>query len=193
MTRRAFLGTLATVLLVAALAGILYVTPTPALRGSVIDPPMPAAEISLTDTSGRSFQLSRMQGNVVLLYFGYTNCPDECPLTMATLKLAIDRLNPDEARRTAVVLVTTDPERDTPQALGAFVGRFDPRFLGLTGKSDELKRVWKDYGVTVLDGGETHSNYIYVIDPRGKLVETLLTDVGAEDIAADIQALLRAN
>jgi protein SCO1/2 len=90
-----------------------------------------------------------------------------------------------------VLLITTDPIRDTPEALRDFVGRFNPRFLGLTGTEAQLSKVWKDYGVTVMDGGETHSNYIYVIDRSGMLVETVLADSGPADIAADLRLLLR--
>jgi len=91
------------------------------------------------------------------------------------------------------VLVTTDPARDTPQALKEFLGRFNKAFLGLTGSTDELNTVWKAYGVTVMDGGETHSNYIYVIDKSGNLVETILPDAGAAEIAADVRTLLDEN
>jgi protein SCO1/2 len=92
-----------------------------------------------------------------------------------------------------VVLVTTDPGRDTPPALKEFLGRFHGSFVGLTGAPDQLAQVWKDYGVTVMDGGETHSNYIYVIDTAGNLVETLLPDVPPADIAADVRLLLDAD
>jgi protein SCO1/2 len=177
---------------VAILAGLAYLSDTPSLRGSVIDPPLPAAEISLTDVQGRPFRLSGVRGNVALIYFGFTHCPDECPLTMANLKLAVDLLG-SGADRTMVILVTTDPHRDTPEALREYLGRFNTAFLGLTGTPAQLATAWKDYGVTVMDGGETHSNYIYVIDTSGNLVETFLPDAGPADIAADIRTLLDEN
>lgn len=176
--------------LVAIAAAFSYLTSDRALRGSVINPPFEAADFSLTDSNGRPFTLSQTHGKVAVVFFGFTNCPDECPLAMANLKLAIEMLG-ERGENVQVLLVTTDPERDSPGALREFVEKFDPGFLGLTGTQAELSKVWKDYGVTVMDGGETHSNYIYVIDQQGMLVETILADAGPADIASDLQFLLR--
>ena len=176
-------------IIVATLAGLIFLTDRPYLQGSVIDPPLPGAEIGLNETNGRPFVLEDQRGKVTLISFGYTNCPDECPLTMANLKLAVEMLGSD-ADRTTVVLVTTDPERDTPDVLRTFLDRFNTGFMGLTGPAEDLARVWKAYGVTVMDGGETHSNYVYVIDKSGNLVETILADAGAAAIAEDIRTLL---
>lgn len=177
---------------VAALAGILYFTGRQSLHGSVINPPLPAPEIRLMDFEGRPFSLGALRGDVALIYFGYTNCPDECPLTMANLRLALEALGADSARA-QVLLVTTDPKRDSPSALRDFLARFNPAFVGLTGTPDQLSAVWKDYGVTVMDGGETHSNYIYVVDTSGNLVETFLPEARPDDISADVLTLLNEN
>lgn len=174
---------------VGLIAGILYLTKKPALRGGVIDPPLPAAEIQLTDFNGLPFALSSLRGNVVILYFGYTNCQTECPLTMAHLKLALQTLG-DKARDVRVVMISTDPARDTPQAMKDFLGKFNPSFIGLVGTSEELAKVWKDYGVTVEDGGETHSYFLYVIDRPGNFRETFLPDSLPADEAADVAMLL---
>lgn len=159
------------------------------LHGSVIDPPSPAAEIHLTDQNGQPFALSSLRGKVVLMYFGYTNCPDECPLTMAHLKLAVDALGAD-SKNVQVIMVTTDPARDTQEALKAWLGKFNPGFIGLLGTPDELAQVWRDYGVTVEDGGETHSYFIYVIDRAGNWRETFLPDSDPRDETADVRLLL---
>ncbi len=159
------------------------------LHGAVIDPPMPAAEIQLQDFNGQSFSLSSLRGQVVLLYFVYTNCPDECPLTMAHLRLAVDKLGSD-AQKVRVLMVTTDPKRDTAQALKDWLGKFNPSFTGLLGTPDQLAKVWKDYGVTVEDGGATHSYFIYVIDRAGNFRETFLPDSQPGDIASDLRMLL---
>ena len=87
-------------------------------------------------------------------------------------------------------MVTTDPARDTPQAMKAFLGKFNPNFLGLPGTPEELAKVWKDYDVTVLDNGETHSSLTYVIDRNGNIRLTFLPDTPPEDIASDLQTLL---
>jgi protein SCO1/2 len=134
--------------------------------------------------------LQAQRGKVVLLYFGYVKCPDECPLTMAHIQLALEGLG-DSAKNVQVGMISTDPVRDTPDALKNFVERFNPSFLGLTGTLDDLKRVWHDYGVTVEQGGETHSTFLYVIDPSGNVRETFLPDAESSDISADVSLLIR--
>jgi protein SCO1 len=179
---------IAVVLLVFSL--VYFLTNKPSLRGSVITPPWTAPEINLRNHNGQPFTLSDQKGKVVLLYFGYVNCPDECPLTMAHVKLARESLG-NRAGDVQVIMVSTDPARDTPQALKTFMEHFDPTFLGLTGSVPELQKTWRDYGVTVEDGGETHSTYLYVIDPAGDIRETFLPDTEPQEIAADLELLLR--
>jgi protein SCO1 len=169
---------------------IFFLTDKSTLKGTVISPPWAAPEISLTTHDGNAFGLSDQHGKVVLLYFGYVNCPDECPLTMAHIKLAIESLG-NRAKDVQVLMVSTDPARDTPQALKDFMGHFEPSFLGLTGTPEELQKVWKDYGVTVEKGGETHSTFLYVIDPGGNVRETFLPETEPSDIAADVNLLLK--
>jgi protein SCO1/2 len=176
--------------LMAVLAGFLYFTSKPALRGAVIDPPLPAADIHLTDSDGHPFALNGLRGKVVVLYFGFTNCMTECPLTMAHLKLATDALG-EKAADVRVVMISTDPAHDTPQAMKEFLGKFNPNFIGLVGTPAELAQVWKDYGVSVEDGGETHSYYLYFIDRTGNFRETFLPDSVPADEAADMLFLLR--
>jgi len=173
-----------------ALTAFLYLTSKPSFRGAVITPPWSAPEINLTDHNGSPFKMSDQRGKVVLLYFGYVNCPNECPLTMAHLKLALESIG-ERARNVQVIMVSTDPVRDTPQALKDFMEHFNPAFLGLTGTPAELQRTWKDYGVTVEQGGETHSLYLYVIDPAGNIRETFLPDSEPTDIAKDASLLLK--
>ena len=132
---------------VALAAGIWLFRRKPSLHGAVIDPPLPAAEIQLQDFNDQAFSMSGLRGKVVILYFGYTNCPDECPLTMAHLKQATDILG-DQSEEVQVVMISTDPARDTPQAMKDFLGKFDPRFVGLVGTAGRagksLERLWRD-------------------------------------------------
>ncbi|HEX3376244.1 MAG TPA: SCO family protein [Candidatus Acidoferrales bacterium] len=103
-------------------------------RGGVVSPPLPKPKFTLTDTSGAPFDFSaKTQGYVTLLFFGYTHCPDMCPLQMSTLAQAYRKLPPVIADRFKVVFVTTDPARDTPQVLRSWLDHFDKRFIGLTG------------------------------------------------------------
>lgn len=180
---------LLTVLVLAA--GVLIATRKPSFHGTVINPPAPAAEIKLTDSNGQSFNLSSQHGKIVLLYFGYTNCPDECPATMAKLKLAMDALGP-LAQNVQVVMVTTDPARDNPDQMKKWLTGFYPTFLGLTGTADQLQQVYNDYGVAVENGGETHTTYLYVIDSKGNLRLTFVgPDMDPQDVADDVQTLLK--
>ena len=187
--RELFLG-IGVLAILITITAYLYLDRGAALSGSVIDPPWPAPEMRLVDHNGQLFSLSEQRGKVVMLYFGYVNCPDECPLTMAHLKVALDSLG-DAAHDAQVIMVSTDPDRDTPEALRDFMTRFDPSFLGLTGTQAELAQAWKDYGVAVEHGGETHSTYLYVIDPSGVVRETLLPEAEPDDIAGDIAVLLK--
>jgi protein SCO1/2 len=189
MNRKLTIGGIGVIAILAAITAVLYFTRPHKLLGAIINPPWPAPEVRLTDHTGQPFTMSGERGKVVLLYFGYVNCPDECPLTMAHLKLARQSLGA-QATDVQVVMISTDPARDTPQALGDFMGKFDPSFLGLTGTQDQLGKAWKDYGVTVESSGETHSTYLYVIDPSGNIRETYLPDASPEDIASDARLLL---
>jgi protein SCO1/2 len=189
MNRRLILvgiGILALLILV----GAFELIRKPSFKGALITPPWPAPEIRLTDHNGQPFTMTSQRGKVVLLYFGYVNCPDECPLTMAHVKLARESLG-NQASNVQVAMVSTDPARDTPQALKDFMLHFDPSFLGLTGSQEELQKAWKDYGVTVEEGGETHSTYLYVIDPAGNVRETFLPDSEPQDIAHDLKLLVK--
>lgn len=167
-----------------------YKSAHPTFSGSLITPPQPAADFTLTDQFTQTVKLSDFRGKYVLVYFGFTNCTSECPLTMGFLKQMHDKLGA-LADQTQVLMVSTDPARDTPAALGAFLGHFDPSFLGLTASKDVLQKVWAGYGVTVLDNGETHSSYLYLIDPQGNLVATYPLLQNAGGITADIRNLLR--
>jgi protein SCO1/2 len=191
MSRKTLAIGIAALGIVLAITAFLYFRRSPALTGAVINPPWAAPEISLLDQNGNQFSMTAQRGTVVLLYFGYVNCPDECPLTMAHLKLARQSLGA-QASDVQVAMVSTDPPRDTAQAMKEFMGKFDPSFLGLTGTPEQLQKVWKDYGVTVEDGGETHSTFIYVIDPKGNIRETFLPDSLPSEIASDVALLLRA-
>ncbi len=189
MSRKTILVGVSIFVILIALTAIFYFR-QPSFRGAIISPPWPAPEIRLTDHNGQPFVLSSERGRVVLLYFGYVNCPSECPLTMAHVKLARESLGA-QAKDVQVIMVSTDPARDTPQALKDFMEHFDLSFRGLTGAPTELQKVWSDYGVTVEAGGETHSTFLYAIDPAGNVRETFLPDAEPNDIAADVRLLLK--
>lgn len=106
----------------------------PELRGATVSPPIPKPDFTLMSTAGEPFDFRKeTEGLVTLLFFGYTNCPDVCPVHMANLGAVLEKLPPAVANRIKVVFVTTDPERDTPERLRSWLDNFDRRFVGLTG------------------------------------------------------------
>lgn len=175
--------------MVTLIAGFIFTRKPAAFAGTVYTPPLDAANIALTDHNGQSFKSQDLRGKVMLVFFGYTNCPDECPLTLAKLKQTFDLLGAQSADA-QVLLVTTDPARDTPQILKAYLANFNPSFLGLTGTPEELQKVYGDYGVAVLDGGETHSSRVYVVDRNGKLRVTFPSEMQPNEMASDLKILL---
>src|SRR5689334_12996628 len=111
-------------------------------RGGIVTPPLPKPSFVLTDTSGAPFDFSnRTRASVTLLFFGYTYCPDQCPMHMANIGAALKRLPPAMADQVKLVFVTTDPARDTPERLRQWLDNFDKRFIGLTGNDATLLAV----------------------------------------------------
>jgi protein SCO1/2 len=180
---------LLTVIIIAGSGYAWYKSANPTFHGSLISPAEPAPGFTLTSQTDASISLSDFRGKYVLLYFGFTNCTSECPLTMGYLKQMHDKLG-SLADQTQVILISTDPARDTPEALGTFLGHFDQSFIGLTSSPENLQKVWASYGVTVLDNGETHSSYLYLIDAKGNLYATYPLLQNSDDITADIKNLI---
>jgi protein SCO1/2 len=165
--------------------------------GSLIDPPVAAPKIELLEAGGGRFRLEDQSGMAVILFFGYTSCPDVCPATLADFRTIKTRLG-TWADRVKFVFITVDPERDTPERVRSYLSNFDAEFIGLTGSRGELEPVWKAYGVyqEQIDSGSSagylvdHSSRIYAIDPRGNLRVTYLFGTDREAIANDILFLL---
>jgi protein SCO1/2 len=143
--------------------------------------------------------LSALRGKVVLLYFGYTSCPDVCPTTLADLRQVRSMLG-DKGQDVQVVFITVDPDRDTPDRLQSYVSAFDPSFLGLGGSLSDLEPVYRSYGVyrEIDKNGDsaggysvTHTARVYLIDPQGNLRLTYSFGTLPEDIAHDIRVLLK--
>ena len=152
--------------------------------------------LSLADPAGRLRTLEDFRGKAVVVFFGYTHCPDVCPTTMLEIKQALQQLG-DEAARVQVIFVTLDPERDTADTLGKYVPSFDPGFLGLRGDGDATARVAKDFkvfyekvpGKSVDSYTIDHTAGIYVFDPKGRL--RLFARPGKPlDLATDLKTLL---
>jgi protein SCO1/2 len=167
-------------------------------NGSLLDPPLPAPDFSLRRANGEVFSLAERRGRFVLLFFGYTSCPDVCPTTLADFKHIFDRLG-EQADSLDFVMVTVDPERDTLQKIQDYVSLFNPRFIGLSGDLDEVKSVWDAYGVFVEkeDTGSatgylvSHTARVYVVDPHGNIPLTFPFGMEASAMAEDLAHLQR--
>ena len=144
-------------------------------------------DFELTAPDGKPRRLADFRGKAVVMFFGYTQCPDVCPTTLAALAEAMKRLGPD-ADRVQVLFVTIDPERDTPALLSQYVPAFDPRFLGLYGDADATARTAKEFkilyqkapGATPASYTMDHSAGTYVFDPQGRLRLYVAHGQGAE-------------
>lgn len=164
----------------------------PEFNGTIIDPPVPAVDFTLTNQDGQLASLSDLQGKYLLIFFGFTSCVDECPATMAILSQVRKDLN-GNSDQTQIVFISTDPARDSPSAVKTFIDRFDPTSIGFTGSSDELQPVWMDYGVMVMDNGETHSVRVYLVDPEGNWRLTYAPASNPQEIVDDIELLIKGN
>ena len=156
----------------------------------------PAPEIQLESTQGGVASLKDFQGDIVVIYFGYTHCPDVCPTTLSTLNKALERMG-SGADDVTVVMVTVDPARDDVASLTEYLGFFNSNFVGLTGDDDDVASVATAYGVFFeIDPGGTADEYtvshtasLRVIDRLGHLRLVLPPDLDAEEIAADLEYL----
>ncbi len=168
--------------------------------GSHFDPPVKSPDFSLPDSEGKVFDLSENMDRVVLIFFGYTSCPDICPATLSDFK-EVHELLGTKADQVRFVFITVDPERDTPERLRQYLDLFGSGIIGLTAPREQLEPVWKAYGVSVIKSGTDdpkayfidHSSRIYAIDKKGNLRVTYPFETQAEIIAADIRYLLNEN
>ncbi len=151
--------------------------------------------LELADHTGKPRRLEDFRGKAVVLFFGFTHCPDICPTTLADIAGAVKSLGPD-AERVQVLMVSVDPERDTPESLAKYVTAFDPRFLGLRGDLAATKKVASEFKIYFekRKQGDSytvdHSAQSYVIDPQGRLRLLVRHDRIAQDLAPDLRALL---
>ena len=167
-------------------------------HGTVINPPLPLTDFALQTANEEVFRLSEQKGKIVLLFFGYTSCPDVCPTTLATFKQVYERLG-DDAQKIKFVMITADPERDTPDKVAEYAARFNPEFIGLSGDIAKREAIWKELGVFVekQDSGSaagylvSHTSSVYVLDQSGDLIMTFPYGTSATDMVNDLTQLLK--
>lgn len=173
-------------------------------KGFAMVPERPAPDFSLTAQTGEPFQLSDARGKAALVFFGFTYCPDICPMTLQQLSQALALLEPELAERVQVVLISVDPERDTPEVMARYLQAYDPRIVGVTGELPAIEAVAQGYGVrffkesptggTVEPGAEdytmAHSSTVFLVDPFGQLRVSYLGAYTPQDLADDLRLIL---
>jgi protein SCO1/2 len=167
-------------------------------RGIAMPAPERVSDFSLTAQDGEPVRLSDFRGHIAVLYFGYTYCPDVCPTTLATLANALDDLKAADRDQVQVMLVTVDPERDSPEVLAGYLAHFDPAFIGLTGSAGEIAQAAEAFGIYYqkAEGSQAtgylvdHTATVSVLDREGRLRLLYSFGTPAEDIAADLKHLI---
>ncbi|HET6467327.1 MAG TPA: SCO family protein [Geminicoccaceae bacterium] len=201
MRRALVLGLLAglALILVAAGAGWLWHVASDPGRAEQSQGPVPiGGPFTLTDQDGRRVTAEDFRGRYMLVLFGYTFCPDMCPLGLTTMADALDALPPAKAARIVPLFITVDPERDTVEVMKAYVPLFHERLLGLTGTPEEVAEVVKEYRVYARkaapdEGGGylvDHSTFTYLMDTEGRYLAHFGHDATAEEMAARLATLV---
>lgn len=168
----------------------------PKFRGTDITGADYGRSLALTDHAGRPRTLEDFRGKALVVFFGFTHCPDICPTTLAEISAAVRSLGAD-AERVQVLFVTVDPERDTAEVLSRYVTAFDERFLGLYGDAAETQRVAREFKIYFerRKAGDSytvdHSAQTYVIDPQGRLRLFVRHERIGADLPQDLKTLLR--
>jgi protein SCO1/2 len=169
-----------------------------AFQGGELKPVAAAPAIELTDQYGEPFSLAAHEGKAVLLYFGYTTCPDACPTTLSDW-IEVKRLLGDQADRVEFVMVTVDPERDTADKLNEYMAFFDPAFYAVTGDQETITEIERDYGIMAVreEHPESATGYLmnhttsfWVIDTKGHLRLTFAHGTDPEVVTEDVKHLL---
>jgi protein SCO1/2 len=192
---RAIVAALAAVLLLAACG-----PDAPSFKGADITGASFGRDFALTGHDGKPRTLADFRGKAVVIFFGFTQCPDVCPTALSTLAEAMKRLGPD-ASRVQVLFVTVDPERDTAALLSHYVPAFDRSFLGLYGDAEATARVAREFkvfyqkvpGATPETYTMDHTAGLYLFDPQGRLRVFESHGQGADALAHDLREILRAS
>lgn len=170
-----------------------------ALKSGVFDPPRLAPDFALPGSNGSEIKLSQYRGKLIALGFGFTHCPNICPVTLANLTQVRKNLGA-LAAEVQVIYVTVDPERDTASRMQQYLAGFDSSFLGVTGTAEQLAAVRQAYGIAANkaqaaadpnDYTVHHSSYIYLIDRDGRLRALVPFGKSVDDIVHDVRILLR--
>lgn len=163
--------------------------------------PPPSAVVggpfTLVDSGGKSVSDTDFRGRLMLIYFGYTFCPDVCPTTLGMEARAFDQLSPDQRKEIQPIFITVDPDRDTADQMAQYVGNFMPDLIGLTGSPDQIKKVMLEFRVYARkvdeNGGNytvDHSSVLYLIGRDGKFIRPFSGNISSDDLAAALKKAL---
>ncbi len=168
-------------------------------KGARLEPPLPIPDFELMADNGQPFGLTESNSEITLVYFGYTFCPDVCPLTMVDVRDALAQLDPAERERVQVLFISVDPERDTPEVLDRYLSAFDPTFIGLTDDFEKVQQVMKPFGAfaekeEVEDSAAgylvSHTARLYLLDANHEILLTYPFGFEPEDLTSDLTHLL---
>jgi protein SCO1 len=197
-----FLGVGLALIFTAILGATVFARPY-AYQGSIIDPPLQVGDFELVDQYEQPFRMSEYLESdpdirAVLVFFGYTYCPDVCPITLIEFK-QVKTLLGEQAEHLRFVFITVDPERDDPEKLRRHMDIYDPTFIGLTGDQTRLEEVWYRFGVFQAkqevgsSGGYLvdHTSRVYVLDRNGDIGLTFGFGMGSDAMAQDLRQMIR--
>lgn len=196
MDRQKILFAVLVLLLVAGIAITQALLP-PTLRGTVIEPPKPMPDFTLQSVNG-PVSLSDFRGKIVVLYFGYTSCPDVCPTTLANLRRALNDLG-EKAGEVQVILVAVDWQKDTPERVASYLSAFHPDFVGLSGTKEQIDAVTKDFFIFYQINPPDENGYYtvdhtattQVLDREGRLMLTWPYGLTSDELLEDLKVLVR--
>ncbi len=183
-----------------ALSACAFGQPSHEYGGTLLSPPKALPDFELTATNGEPYRLSDNQGEITLIYFGYTFCPDVCPMTLWDVHQALEGLEGKD--RVNTVMITVDPNRDTPEVLERYVTAFDESFVGLTTTDnfEQLDRVMAPYGANAVRNitPDSQANYlvdhtalVFLVNPEGELMLTYPFGFLPEHMQADLEYILQ--
>lgn len=200
MARKIVFGVV--IALVVLLAAALFFRPAPraaSFAGTFLDPSLPAKDFALQGPQGE-VTLDDLKGRYIVLFFGYTACPDVCPTTLAKVSSAIRTIGRDAVQNVQVVLVSVDPERDTPERLATYTAAFGENVIGLTGTPEQIARVASAYGIhfakreseSAVGYLVDHTATVTVLDRDGRVRLLWPPTLEPDRIASDLRLLLRS-
>jgi protein SCO1/2 len=185
-----------TALTTVVVAGSYAVSGWPGSAEAALEPPPVTSEFELLDQTGRTVRDEDFHDKWLLVFFGFTACPDICPTTLTNVATLLEELGP-AAGKLQPLFITVDPERDTPPVLEEYLTAFDPRIRGLTGTREQVDTALRSFSVYAskrqLDGGDytmEHSSFVYLMDPRGDYAAHYLAQVPPEEMARRVRARL---